>query len=62
MRYGIYAQLEWRLFGPSGSVPVIPLWWTRANSLARSTVKGFAVSGFGPETWTDLTKVSVAKT
>jgi oligopeptide transport system substrate-binding protein len=62
MRYGIYAQLERRLFGPNGSMPVIPLWWTRVNSLARSTVKGFAVSGFGPETWTDLTKVSIATT
>lgn len=61
MRYGIYAQLERRLFGPNGSVPVVPLWWERQNGLARSTVNGFSVSGFGPETWTDLTKVSIAK-
>jgi oligopeptide transport system substrate-binding protein len=60
-RNGIYAQLEQRLFGPNGSVPVIPLWWTRVSSLVRENVKKFEVTGFGTETWTYLSDVSITK-
>jgi oligopeptide transport system substrate-binding protein len=39
-RYRIYGQMEERLFGPDGSMPLIPFYWYTYPTLERTSVKG----------------------
>lgn len=60
-RYALYAAAERSLFGPRGSMPLVPLYWEGVDSLVRSDVKGFDLTGEVNATYTDLSKVSIEK-
>ena len=38
-RYGIYSQLEERLFGPEGAVPFAPIYWYTYTSLENESIR-----------------------
>jgi oligopeptide transport system substrate-binding protein len=58
-RDALYASAENMLVGPDGAMPLVPIYWERVPSLARPGVKGFTLTGFTEETYTDLSKVSI---
>jgi oligopeptide transport system substrate-binding protein len=56
-RYDIYAQLEEKLFGQDGALPIIPIYWYTFDNLEKLSVKDtFNIS---PLDQFDLTKVVV---
>ena len=38
-RYELYAQLEDKLFGENGAVPIVPIYWYTYVQLERPTIK-----------------------
>ena len=58
-RYEVYAQLEKKLFGPDGAMPIIPIYWYTYTALERESVKDtFALNLLDQ---VDLTKVKVVE-
>jgi oligopeptide transport system substrate-binding protein len=55
-RNAVYRQLENILTGPSGQVPIMPIYWYTFTSLVKNHVKGFMIQ---PTSTTDLSKVSI---
>jgi oligopeptide transport system substrate-binding protein len=56
-RYNVYKQMEAKLFGPQGAVPLIPIYFYTFTSLEKTWIKGsFSIN---PMNDTDLTKVVV---
>ena len=56
-RFGIYHQMEERLFGANGAVPLIPIYWYTFNQLERPSVQD--TYNVNLLSQTDLTKVKV---
>ena len=56
-RHKIYQQLEDILTGPSGQLPIMPIYWYNFTALAKNHVKGFKIQ---PTHQIDFTKVSIA--
>jgi oligopeptide transport system substrate-binding protein len=59
-RYRLEAIAERRLFGPEGSVPSVPLIWSRIPTRVSPRVQGFEQIGYGGGPWTDFSAVSIA--
>jgi oligopeptide transport system substrate-binding protein len=55
-RYGLYQQAESILTGPSGDMPVTPIYWYTSSDQQATNVHGYA---FNPMYTVDLTKVSI---
>jgi oligopeptide transport system substrate-binding protein len=55
-RHKIYQQAENILTGPSGALPIMPIYWYTSYALVKDYVKGFFID---PSTSWDLTKVSL---
>jgi oligopeptide transport system substrate-binding protein len=59
-RYELYAQLEEKLFGPEGAVPIVPIYWYTYTTLERGSIKdSFDLNLLNQ---IDLTQVQVAET
>ncbi len=56
-RHELYAQAEAKLTGPSGSLPVIPLYWSTFTTLRRSGIEGWEPNLLDQY---DFTKVSIS--
>jgi oligopeptide transport system substrate-binding protein len=57
-RYAIYAQLEQKLFGQDGALPILPIYWYTFPNLEKLSVKD--TFNINPLDQFDLTKVVVA--
>jgi oligopeptide transport system substrate-binding protein len=57
-RYELYAQLEEKMFGENGSVPLIPIYWYTYTQLERESIKDTYNLNLLDQV--DLTKVKVA--
>lgn len=57
-RYEIYRQLEAKLFGPEGALPIIPIYWYTTNTLRKTSVEGWTPNLLAQY---DLTKVRISK-
>jgi len=55
-RHKIYQQAENILTGPSGALPIMPIYWYTFTALVKDYVKGFFINP--SDNW-DYTKVSV---
>ena len=56
-RHKVYQQLENILTGPSGQLPIMPIYWYTFSALVKNHVKGFIIQ---PTHQTDYSKVSIA--
>jgi oligopeptide transport system substrate-binding protein len=56
-RHKIYQQMENILTGPSGQLPIMPIYWYTFSALVKNNVKGFKIQ---PTSQTDYTKVSLS--
>ena len=57
-RYEIYRQMEEKLFGEEGSLPIIPLYWYTTSTLRKTNVDGWTPNILAQY---DLTKVSITE-
>jgi oligopeptide transport system substrate-binding protein len=55
-RHKVYQQAENILTGPSGALPVMPIYWYTFTALVKDYVKGFFID---PTSATDYTKISL---
>jgi oligopeptide transport system substrate-binding protein len=55
-RYKLYQQAEDILTGPTGALPVMPIYWYTFTALVKNHVKGFFIN---PSSQTDYTKISL---
>jgi oligopeptide transport system substrate-binding protein len=55
-RHKIYQQAENILTGPSGQLPIMPIYWYTFHALVKDNVKGFFIN---PSSQTDYTKISI---
>ncbi len=56
-RYDIYGQMEDKLFGENGAMPLTPIYWYTNTSLVNESIREtFRIS---PQTFVDFTKVEV---
>jgi oligopeptide transport system substrate-binding protein len=55
-RHKIYQQAENMLTGPSGALPIMPIYWYTFTALVKDYVKGFFID---PTSATDYTKISL---
>jgi oligopeptide transport system substrate-binding protein len=55
-RHKIYQQAENILTGPSGQLPIMPIYWYTFTALVKENVKGFFID---PTSATDYTKISL---
>jgi oligopeptide transport system substrate-binding protein len=58
-RFELYAQLEQTLFGPDGTMPIIPIYWYTYTTLERGSVK--ETFNLNLLDQVDLTKVEVVE-
>ncbi|MGH3081532.1 MAG: ABC transporter substrate-binding protein, partial [Gaiellaceae bacterium] len=56
-RHKVYQQLENILTGPSGQLPIMPIYWYTFSALVKNNVKGFLIQ---PTHQTDYSRVSIA--
>jgi oligopeptide transport system substrate-binding protein len=56
-RVGLYQQAENILTGPTGDLPIMPIYWYTFNQLVKPNVHGYSE---GPTSIIDLSKVSVS--
>jgi oligopeptide transport system substrate-binding protein len=55
-RHKVYQQAENILTGPSGQLPIMPIYWYTFTALVKDNVKGFFID---PTSATDYTKISL---
>jgi oligopeptide transport system substrate-binding protein len=55
-RHKVYQQAENILTGPSGALPIMPIYWYTFTALVKENVKGFFID---PTSATDYTKISL---
>ena len=56
-RYKLYQQAETILTGPTGPLPVMPIYWYVYHNLVKPYVKGYSIN---PMDQTDYTQVSMS--
>src|SRR5215207_149828 len=56
-RYKIYQQAEDILTGPTGALPVMPIYWYTFTALVKNHVKGFFIN---PSSQTDYSKIRIS--
>jgi oligopeptide transport system substrate-binding protein len=55
-RHKVYQQAENMLTGPSGALPIMPIYWYTFTALVKENVKGYFID---PTSATDYTKISL---